>query len=150
MGRRKRKWTARPFESLGERFQDPNTGAVRADTSAAIFESMLLSPAYMDLSTRQKQLYLICKAQYYGHRKPGADFPDVELVSGDDVFYLNLGAVVRYGLYTRNMRGKFYADMKELENHGFIETVSSGKSTKTKSIYRFSPGWKYWTATPEK
>lgn len=144
MGRKRKNWTARPFESLGERFTDPVTGAVRKDTSANIYESMLLSAAYKDLTTRQKQLYLICKSQFYGHRKPSQDFPDLELVAANDCFYLNLGAVVRYGLYTRNMRGKFYADMKALEEHGFIKTVSSGRATKTKSIYKLTPDWKYW------
>lgn len=146
---RKRKWTARPFESQGQRFADPTTGATRADTSSNIYESMLLSDAFLDLTNRQKLLYVVCKSQFYGHRKPSQDFPDVEQVAGDDCFYLNLGAVVRYGLYTRNMRGKFYADLKILEAHGFIKTVSSGRSTKSKSIYRFTPDWKYWKPAAE-
>lgn len=148
MGRRKR-WTARPFESVGQRFTDPITGATRADTSANLYESMMLHPAFQDLTNRQKLLYLICKSQFFGHRKPEKDFPDVEQVAGDDCFYLNLGAVTRYGLYTRNMRGKFYADMKELERHGFIKTVSSGRPTKSKSVYKFLPDWKYWKPTDE-
>ena len=146
---RRKKWTARPFESQGQRFTDPNTGTIRTDTSANIYESMLLSEAYIDLTTRQKQLYIICKSQFYGHRKPSQDFPEVEQVRGDDCFYLNLGTVTRYGLYTRNMRGKFYSDMKELERHGFIKTVSSGKSTKSKSVYQFTPDWKYWKPDTE-
>lgn len=141
---RKRKWTAKPFESQGQRFQDAFTDTIRTDTSANIYESMLLSPAFMDLSNRQKLLYLYCKAQYYGHRKPEQDFPDIDTVKGDDCFYLNLGAVVKYGLYTRCMSGKFYDDMRTLEAHGFITIVSSGKATKSKSVYRFSADWKTW------
>lgn len=148
MGRRK-KWSARQFESQGQRFTDPTTGAIRSDTSANIYESMLLSAAYMDLTTRQQQLYTLCKAQFYGHRKPSQDYPDIEQVAGDDCFYLNLGAVTRYGLYTRNMRGKFYADMKALEQHGFIKTVSSGRATKSKSVYRLVANWKDWKPADE-
>lgn len=146
---RKRKWSARAFESQGQRFTDPVTGAIRADTSANIYESMLLSAAFQDLTNRQRLLYVICKAQFFGHRKPSQDFPEVEQVADDVCFYLNLGAATRYGVYTKNMRGKFYADMKELERHGFIKTISSGKPTKSKSVYMFSPDWKYWNQENE-
>lgn len=147
--RKRKKWTARPFESQGQRFTDPFTGAIRTDTSANLYESMMLSPAFQDLTNRQKLLYLVAKAQFFGHRKPEQDFPDIEQVKGDDCFYLNLGSVTRYGLYTRNMRGKFYSDIKALESHGFVKTLSSGKTTKSKSIYKFCPDWKYWTIEDE-
>lgn len=143
MGRRK-KWTARPFESVGQKFEDPNTGTIRSDTSANVYESMLLHPAFTSLKPRQQALYLVCKAQYYGHRKPRQDFNDVETLQGDDCFYLNLGAVTRYGNYTRSMRREFYGDMKTLEEHGLIKKISSGRATKSKSIYCFSGDWKAW------
>ena len=148
MGRRK-KWSARPFESAGEKFTDPTTGKLRTDTSANIYESMLLHPAYMTLTNRQKALYIICKAQFYGHRKPGQDFPEVENVQPDTCFYLNLAAVCRYGNYSRNMRREFYGDMRVLEEHGLIKKISSGASTKSKSVYRFSADWKEWKPEQE-
>lgn len=148
MGRRKKR-NVRPFESAGEKFTDQTTGTVRADTSANIYESMLLSSAFQDLKPRQQMLYIVCKSQFYGHRKPSQDFPEMEAVQADTCFYLNLAAVCRYGLYSRNMRGKFYQDMKVLQEHGFIKLVSSGASTKTKSIYRFSSDWQRWRPTQE-
>lgn len=141
MGRRK-KWTARPFESQGQKFTDPNTGVIRSDTSANLYESMLLHPAFTTMKPRQQVLYLICKAQFYGHRKPRDDFKEMEDVQSDECFYLNLAAVIKYGNYTRNMRREFYADMAELERRGFIKTISSGRATKSKSIYRFCSDWK--------
>ena len=141
---RRKKWTARPFESQGQKFTDPNTGTVRTDTSANIYESMLLHPAFTSLKPRQQVLYLVCKAQFYGHRKPKQDFTELEDVQGDECFYMNLSAVIRYGNYTRNMRREFYTDMRELEKRGFIKTISSGRSTKSKSIYQFSADWKNW------
>lgn len=92
--RKKHKYTAKAFESKGNTFIDDN-GTKRADTSANIYESMLLSKAYKDLKTRQQQLYTICKAQYYGKRKPGNDFKDIEQLQDATMFYLNLDAVTR-------------------------------------------------------
>lgn len=135
------------FESKGIKYTDGN-GTTRTDTSANIYESMLLSGAYQDLSTRQQQLYTLCKAQYYGKRKPGNEpfYRDNGYYQGNEYFYLNLDSVVKYGLYTRNMRSKFYADMKALEQHGFIKQVlKGGGNGHTKSIYQYSDGWRTWS-----
>lgn len=144
MGRRKRKWTARLFESRGQRFQDGN-GTIRADTSANIYESMLLDPAFATMKPRQQMLYVLCKAQFYGHRKPQQDYPDLECMQGDDKFYMNLSAVVQYGLYKRSGTHEFYGDLKELQRRGFIKCISNGRATKSKSVYQFSGEWKNWT-----
>ena len=146
---RRKKWTARPFESQGQKFEDPVTGAIRNDTSANIFESMLLHPAFTTLKPRQQMLYVVCKAQFYGHRKPSQDFPDIEDVKDDSCFYMNRELAVRYGNYTKSMGKELYSDLKELQKRGFIECVSNGKSTKSKSVYRFTSNWKYWKPDEE-
>lgn len=138
----KKRYIAKSFEGVGTTFVDEN-GKKIADTSANIYESMLRSKAFKTLKNRQKVLYLVCKSQYYGKRKPKADYKD-ERVQDDTCFYLNLDLVCQYGLYTRNMRKEFYGDMKELRKRGFIEQVASGRGTMTKSIYRFASGWKQW------
>lgn len=138
---KKTKYKPKPFESMGENFLD-NTGKKRMDTSAGIYESMLLSEAYKSLTTRQKMLYVYCKAQFWGKRKPGRDYPDNPEVQGDEFFYLNLSLIVNYGLYTRNMGNVFYQDMKVLEQVGFIERVARNKGGKRKAIYKFSDKWK--------
>lgn len=141
---RKKKYIPKPFESKGETFIDEN-GKARADTSANIYESMLLSRAFMTLTSKQQILYIYCKSQYYGHRKPEKDFPDIEQFQGADIFYLNWNTVKKYGLYKDSMHSNFYKDMKALCEHGFIENISSGKSRRTKTVYRFNSEWRTWT-----
>ncbi len=143
MSRSRKKYVPKKFESRGEKFIDEN-GKLRADTSANIYESLLLSNAFRDLSDRQKMLYVVAKSQYYGHRKPEKDFPEIEKFKGADVFYLNWNAVKRYGLYKESMHSNFYKDMAALIEHGFIERLSSGKGNRSKSIYKFSADWQTW------
>lgn len=77
MSRRRKKYVPKKWESKGEVYMD-DSGSRKADTSANIYESMLTSKAFAFLTDRQKMLYVCCKAQYYGKRKPGRDYPDVE------------------------------------------------------------------------
>lgn len=140
---RKKKYHPKAFESLGDTYTDA-TGHKRTDTSANIYESMLTSDAWKDLSFRQRALYTVCKAQYYGKRKPGKDFPELPDVQGDDCFYMNAAAVERYGIYTKNMHREFYGDLKALCAHGLITCVSNGRANKSRSIYRFSAAWGTW------
>ncbi len=134
MGKRKKPYIPKAFESTG----------VSNDTSANVYGSMLESPAFKDLSKNQRLLYIYMKKQYYGTRKPGQDFPDMEQLQGDDLFYFNLALAEKYGLYSRSNDRQFYADIRAIERHGFIKTVSNGKATKSRSIYRFTGDWKEW------
>lgn len=134
MGKRKKPYIPKAFESTG----------VSNDTSANVYGSMLESPAFKDLSKNQRLLYIYMKKQYYGARKPGQDFPDMEQLQGDDLFYFNLALAEKYGLYSRSNDRQFYADIRAIEQHGFIKTVSSGKATKSRSIYKFTGDWKEW------
>lgn len=146
MARKRNHYKPKAFESKGEKFIDDN-GTIRADTSANVYESMLLSKAYIDLKTRQKMLYIYCKAQYYGKRKPSKDYEEMGLFQSADCFYLNLACVVKYGLYTRNMRKEFYGDMKALQEHGFITQLAPGGGNgKAKSVYQFSSDWQKWNS----
>ena len=79
MGKRKKPYQPKSFESTG----------ISNDTSSNIYESMLLAPAFQDLSKNQRLLYVCMKAQYYGKRKPGKDNPEIESLQGDDLFYFN-------------------------------------------------------------
>ena len=134
MSKRRKRYIPRSFESAG------NTN----DTSANIYESMLNSAAFQDLTKNQRLLYVYMKAQYYGKRKPGKDFPDVEQLQGDEFFYFNLSLAEKYGLYSRGNRGQFYNDVKALEEHGFIMVVSNGRYTKMRSVYKFTGEWRMW------
>ncbi|MCR5092811.1 MAG: hypothetical protein K6B72_02445 [Lachnospiraceae bacterium] len=143
MARAKHKYRAYPFESVGEKFID-ESGKTRKETSANLFESMLLSAAYKSLSDRQARLYTVCKAQFYGKRKPGYDYKESGLFQGDEFFYLNWATVQRYGVYPASSSKNFYRDMQALQDHGFIQKVASGKAHKKKNVYSFSDRWQAW------
>ena len=138
------------FESKGK-FIDQN-GTERNDTSAAIFESMLLSEAYLDLTPKQRLLYLYCKAQYFGKRKPKQDFQDLEQID-NECFYLPWVNMKNYKLYgqkgksekaDKNASKEFYKDMTALVKHGFIKKIGNGGHGK-KNIFKFISEWQKWS-----
>lgn len=115
-------------------------GKPRAEVYARVTESMMRSPAFMMLTHRQQILFLFCKLQWIGKRKPSLDFEEYQ---GDDLFYLNWAAVCDdYGLYTPKSKKNFYTDMQALIDHGLIDMVASGKSQRKKTVYRFSVRWR--------
>ena len=130
------------FESMGTNFINPYTEEKQKESFTKIYESMLLNPVFQSLNLRQRFLYVVCKAQYYGKRKPERDFKDVEEYQGKELFYLNWGTVQRYGIYKPTMHSGFYKDMKALIDAGLIERVTSGKNQRTKSVYRYSSKWR--------
>ena len=87
---RKKKYVPKKWESLneGKSFLVEGRKTPMADTSATIFESMLRSKAYCDLTDKQRLLYVLCKAQYYGKKHPEKDYEEFE---GNEYFYLNFG-----------------------------------------------------------
>ena len=126
---RKRRYEKRRFESDGR----------SNDVSANIYLSMMLSPAWMALTNNQRNLYVYCKLQYYAEKKkPNGD---------SELFTMNQAKWSKlYGLYKENNASSFYRDMAALINHGFIKCEECGKTTRTKSIYRYSDMWqKYGT-----
>lgn len=124
---KKKPYQKKSFESNGS----------PADTSANIYRSMMLSPAYIDLSAAQKVLYQCCKDQYYGEKRK----PD----NNQLFFTMNQRKWKdQYQLYNEGNKRAFYKDMEALIYHGFIDCVSSGKNTRTKSVYSFSDRWQLW------
>ena len=63
MGIKKKPYVKKSFESTG----------ASSDVSANIYESMVLSPAWMDLSAQEKALYQVCKLRYYSQKKKPND-----------------------------------------------------------------------------
>lgn len=143
MSKKKQKYVPKSFEALGSSFKGIH-GANMADTSSSIYESMLQSAAFKDLNSKQKVLYLYMKSQYYGKRKPEKDFPDIDEIQGEDKFYFNWDIAQEYGLYKPTCNKNFRNDIDALIKHGFIELVASGKQQHKKSIYKYSPNWKFW------
>ena len=126
----------RDFEGIGDKFVDAHRTFV-LDTSANIFESMLRSPAYMALTDRQRCLYVVCKAQYYGKQNPLKEYGEK---FDDQCFFLDWKSMQHYGLYKQHSH--FYRDMRALIAAGFIERVFSGARIREKSVYRYSSQWR--------
>ena len=137
-----KKFQCRDFEGGGKKFRDTHNTMI-PETSANIFESMLRSPAYMELTDKQRCLYVICKAQHFGKRKPSKDYGTE--IFDDQCFYLNWESMQHYGLYKDHSH--FYRDMNALIAAGFIERVSSGAGRRQKSVYRYSNKW--WNSWSE-
>ena len=131
MGRKTKPYQKKAFESTG----------VSSDTSANIYMSMLLSPAWKALSSQQKVLYLCCKSQYYGEKRK----PKTEESPEGCLTYFTMNKskwCSLFELYKDNNRAGFYRDKEALIKNGFIVCVQSGKNTRTKSIYGFSDEWR--------
>ena len=128
---RKLKYQKKGFESMGG----------GSDTSANIYMSMLLSPAWLDLTANQQRLYVACKAQYYGEKKKPFGDPLA--------FTMNRSKwCLLYKLYTDKNRSSFYRDRDALISHGFVRVLENGRLTRTKTIYSFWDMWQKW-GTPE-
>lgn len=143
---RKKKYRPKNFESLknGESFEG-SQGKNTPDVFSRIYQSMLESDAFMDLTHKQQVLYLFCKLQFYGKRKPERDYPEYPELKGEDKFYFNWALVSdKYRLYPKSSNKNFSVDMHELIDHGFIELIACGKATRTKNIYKYSDRWKSW------
>ena len=110
-----------------------------------VSHSLFMSPAYRDLTPKQQDLYQCCRhAAYMNREKPEP--------GNTRLFYFNRYYwAEKYRLYTSS--GRFNDDMNSLIEHGFIRRVKSGKDSKTKNIYEFSPGWQLFgnglTVKPE-
>lgn len=128
-------------------------GKEQTDTTTTICYSMLIHPAFKDLTARQRMLYVYAKTQFYGARsRPKKDFPDIAEFAeydGRKYFYLNhfLMSDV-FGMYPKSNHRDLYKDIAALVEHGFIEwytepkTIDKGNHMRT--IYRYSDAWKQW------
>ena len=123
---RKKQYVKKSFESTGK----------SSDVSANLYLSMLISPAWLALTTRQRQLYLYMKLQYYA-------VADKHHPNGDkSQFCFNWGLARNYKLYTNQK--SFRDDIAALIEKGFIKCIQSGYNTKEKSIYQYSDKWQIW------
>lgn len=118
------------------------------DTFTRIYESVLISEAFQDLSPQVQMLYICMRAQYYGKRKPNREYDESfilwDQIKTDDCFFFSRHMASKYMKKYEKNSSRLYRDIKVLEEHGFIETVFSGKSSKSKSVYKYSDKWKEW------
>ena len=111
------------------------------DRCVRIYESMLQSSAFKNLSKNQRMLYICMKAQY-GKREPGKDFPEIESLQKDEMFYFTMNMAEEYNLYSKSNDAQFYKDVKALIDYGFIRKERDGRKAHGKSIFEFTDSWK--------
>ena len=132
-------------------------GCEKTDTTVNLCMSMITSEAYLDLTARQRELYLIAKSQFFGAvSRPARDFPEIEQYqeySGRIYFYLNHALVSDiFKLYPKSDHKAFYRDVSVLEEHGFIERVTNKghrqvtDTNKQRTVFKYSDAWKTWKA----
>ena len=150
MGRKGEKvYIPKAFESEREFLPTNKKGGTVKDVSANIYISMLQSQAWHNLTSKQKELYLYCKAQYYGEsNSKNEHLTAKEKECGENIdiskrFTMNKSKWCEiYGLYTDSTQRYFYADMKALIKNGFVRTIEKGQNSRTKNIYEFSDKWR--------
>ena len=113
------------------------------------YEDLDTSPAFKDLTHRQRSLYGAMRHRYYGKgRTPEKDYKEVEQLRGRDKFYFTLKmAHEDYAIYSTNKCSGMKKDIAALENHGFIKVISEGKNGH-KSIFQYSDEWQNWKKPP--
>lgn len=150
MGKKGEKvYKPKTFESEMEFLPTKKSGGKVKDVSANIYISMLQSQAWHNLTNKQKELYLYCKAQYYGESKSKSEHltaKEKDCEENIDIskrFTMNKSKWCEiYGLYTESTQRYFYSDMKALIQNGFVKALEKGQSSRTKNIYEFSDKWR--------
>ncbi len=125
---------ARKKKAKAEKYETPPSGK-GTNVFATIYASMLQHSSWLRLSDRQKILYVYMKLQKYGgnNNRPDGAY--------NDTFYFNWALASKtYHLYSKNKTG-FYGDIQALIASGFIDIVENGRSTRTKSQYKYSDRW---------
>lgn len=118
------------------------------DYCIRISKRLMNSKAWRALTSRQKILYLVCRAQVnpglMNGNAPCHDFPDKEEYKDERVFYMTKGIAEKQGIYCKKTFDKkgFYDGLKKLCELGFIEKISAGGFvSRSKSVYRLSGKW---------
>ena len=143
------KFSPKAFES-SSKFLPIISGHIQKDTSANIYNSMLLSPAFQDLTATGVRLYLYMKARYYAEKKTDALITEYEKLTNQNInksirFTFNKAVWHDlYHIYSNGGGNNFQKDLNSLIDQGFITKIQSGKLTKSKSIYEFSDKWVNW------
>ena len=149
MPKQKKPYVPQWFESEVSFLPKTKKKICAKDASANIYVSMLMSQAWHDLSLKQKELYLYCKAQQFGEHKIEVEHKTNNEIQNNT----NLNLLTRftmnkskwceiYHIYSKGGQRHFYADMKALVDNGFIKVVENGKTSRTKNIYEYSDKWK--------
>lgn len=148
MSKRKERYIPKSFESDSDLLPKRKNGNNATDVSANIYISMLMSRAWHNLTGKQKELYIYCKAQYYGEKKTNEEHLTVKEKMGNEKPNIEKRFTMNktkwcdfYGIYSESTRRHFYSDMKALIDNGFVKVLENGSNTRTKNIYEFTSDW---------
>lgn len=133
---RKRGYERKPFESA-------RPGGGGHDPYVGLYFSMTHSPAWLDLTGNQRDLYRICREQYM-QKGPAKQYPDYKPFDRDEVFSL-CWEKVREAAPQRETT--FYKDLKILVEHGFLRVLAAG-GYKRATVYELSGEWRFWRKGP--
>lgn len=104
-----------------------------------LYNDLLDSPAFHDLTASAKVLYLYCQRETHGDAMRDSGTQD------ERVFYMNRGLRCKvHQLYPLSDTRAYERDMAQLVGHGFVDCLKSGLDTRTKSLYRLSARWCDW------
>lgn len=104
-----------------------------------IYNDLLDSPAFHDLTPSQKVLYFYCQRETHGDAMRDSGTQD------ERVFFMNRALRCKtHQLYPLSDTRAFERDMAQLVGHGFVDCLQSGLDTRTKSLYRLSARWCDW------
>lgn len=132
------------YISNGHHYFDDINGNRRADSMIGVTTSMLLHPAFLDLSNTQKMLYMVAKYQYRNAPDRPCDHNDNEEYKNRAYIYLNMKLVTDvFGIYASKNKATFYRDIRALTEHGFIVPVERENNQRT--IYKLSDAWREYT-----
>ena len=146
MGKTNKVTAYESFETRGyikdnHHYFDDMQGNRRADSKIGITTSMMLSPAFLELTPQQRFLYMIAKYQYYNAPDKPCDHSDSDIYkgkAGKQYIYLNIKLTEVFNVYGKNNRG-FYKDIKALVSHGFLKPIERENNQRT--IYQLSSEW---------
>lgn len=103
-----------------------------------LYDDLLDSPAFHDLTARQKILLIYCRREAHGRAM-------AENGNDERCFWMNKSLRCNvHELYKTSDTRAFEHDMASLISHGFVDLVRSGYETRTKSLYRLSGRWNHW------
>lgn len=136
MARKRITYVRKPWETT-------KPGTDKKEPYAALYVTMLVSNAWVNLSDEAKALYVVLKSQLKDTRNRELQGEDGEKPR----FYFNRSKAERLG-YTNPNKVKRCID--ELIDQGFIKLEQSGWNTRTKSIYSFSDEWQKKELKPKK
>lgn len=124
------------------------TRAPAKDVFVPLYKTLAESPAFLDLSDKQRLILLYMYGQKFfaGKNRPHeADLPNLSEEERAECFYFNQAVAAKWKLRGKNDGALYTKDIPALIEHGFIDAVANGRANHSRSIYKYSTRWKQWS-----